>query len=435
MKHRLRLLGVLGLGAVLSSACSEGPSPLSNGYDEALRVETGPSFVLGVPEIVDDLSQLDVGAATGMVANGAGLFGGVPTAQIQASVPPGATIVGAYLYWGARGDDVDPSEIVVEKDLVSVMVTGAYAGESVIPGPDSHTLRVDLFPLFGDWSAETQTVDIDVPTDEGIEGASLVLLYTESTPGSLLLWDGNDFAYLLDGLETQERNFDFAMSTEERDADLWVIVGDVEGTRPHRLDYEVDGGAIGSVENPFGEGSPTRNGPEWDTYLMDLTIPAGSQSVRVQLFSENNGTGIGDPASMYWVVGALQIADPPPPPPPPGGGEGCTPGYWKQQQHFDSWTDYDPGDVFDDVFGVSAEAFGDMTLLEVLKQGGGGLKALGRHAVAALLNAASGGVSYDLTTTEVIDAFNAIHPGASKQEYNALKDEFAGFNEQGCPLN
>ena len=36
------------------------------------------------------------------------------------------------------------------------------------------------------------------------------------------------------------------------------------------------------------------------------------------------------------------------------------------------------------------DAFPGMTLLEVLSQGGGGLNALGRHTVAALLNAASG---------------------------------------------
>ena len=32
-----------------------------------------------------------------------------------------------------------------------------------------------------------------------------------------------------------------------------------------------------------------------------------------------------------------------------------------------------------------------------------------------------------------IDGFNAVFPG-SKRDYNALKDELEGFNEQGCPL-
>ena len=118
------------------------------------------------------------------------------------------------------------------------------------------------------------------------------------------------------------------------------------------------------------------------------------------------------------------------PPPPPGGGEGCTPGYWKQSQHFDSYpAPYTPNTLFSAVF---EDAFPGMTLVQVAAQGGGGLKALGRHTVAALLNGASAGVSYDLTAAEVIAAFNAAFPGG---DYEALKDVFEDFNEQGCPLN
>ena len=114
---------------------------------------------------------------------------------------------------------------------------------------------------------------------------------------------------------------------------------------------------------------------------------------------------------------------------PTGGGEGCTPGYWKQPQHFDSWTGYAPTDLFSSVF---EDAFPGMTLLQVLSQGGGGLNALGRHTVAALLNTASAGVDYDMTTQGVIDAFNAVYPGG---DYEGQKNIFAGYNELGCPLN
>ena len=78
------------------------------------------------------------------------------------------------------------------------------------------------------------------------------------------------------------------------------------------------------------------------------------------------------------------------------------------------------------------DAFPGKTLLEVLENGGGGLDALGRHTVAALLNAASSGVDYDLTTAQVISAFNAVFPGG---DYETLKNRFAGFNEQGCPID
>jgi hypothetical protein len=116
-----------------------------------------------------------------------------------------------------------------------------------------------------------------------------------------------------------------------------------------------------------------------------------------------------------------------PPPPPSGGSKGCTPGYWKQSQHFGSWKGYSPSQKFSTVF---ENAFPGMTLLQVLQQGGGGLDALGRHTVAALLNASSG-IDFGLTTAQVIQKFNDVYPGG---DYEALKNEFAALNERGCPL-
>lgn len=91
-------------------------------------------------------------------------------------------------------------------------------------------------------------------------------------------------------------------------------------------------------------------------------------------------------------------------PVPPGcetGGYGCSPGFWKQPQHLQYWVGYMPGDLYEVVFGVDA-SFPSMTLLQVLQEGGGGERALGRHAVSALLNSTSGEVDYGLTTAQVI---------------------------------
>jgi hypothetical protein len=115
------------------------------------------------------------------------------------------------------------------------------------------------------------------------------------------------------------------------------------------------------------------------------------------------------------------------------GTEGCTPGYWKQSQHFGNWVGYAPSDLFSSVFD---NAFPGMTLLEVLQQGGGGLIALGRHTVAALLNAASD-IDYPLSPQQVIDMFNDVFPGPAGLEpgdYEALKDQFEEYNSLGCPL-
>jgi hypothetical protein len=72
-----------------------------------------------------------------------------------------------------------------------------------------------------------------------------------------------------------------------------------------------------------------------------------------------------------------------------------------------------------------------MTMVQVLGQGGGGLNALGRHVVAALLNSTSPGVDYTYTQAQVIQMFQAVYPGTNAQ-YEALKDTLARENERGC---
>jgi hypothetical protein len=123
----------------------------------------------------------------------------------------------------------------------------------------------------------------------------------------------------------------------------------------------------------------------------------------------------------------LELADDP----PPSGGQGCTPGYWKQSQHFANWVGYSPNQAFSSVF---ANAFPNRTLLQVLSANGGGLNALGRHAVAALLNASSGSVDYDLSVQQVIDAFNAAYASGNAGVIEDQKTLFDMLNNQGCPL-
>ena len=68
--------------------------------------------------------------------------------------------------------------------------------------------------------------------------------------------------------------------------------------------------------------------------------------------------------SYQWWVKCL-------PPLPPF--EGCTPGYWKQEQHFDSWvpTGLQTTDLYGPLFGITP-SFSPNTLLDALGLGGGG---------------------------------------------------------------
>ena len=69
----------------------------------------------------------------------------------------------------------------------------------------------------------------------------------------------------------------------------------------------------------------------------------------------------------------------------------------------DEWADtgYDPAGDFDGTFGV--DFFNpDITLLDAVNLGGGGIKKVARHGTAALLNAADPDVNYPFTVAEVI---------------------------------
>lgn len=107
--------------------------------------------------------------------------------------------------------------------------------------------------------------------------------------------------------------------------------------------------------------------------------------------------------------------------------QGCTPGYWKN--HASEWPTgddeqplYAPGDDFDTTFGVNLFD-PDLSLADALNQGGGGVNALGRHAVAALLSAAHPDVNYPLDVGGVLAAVGAGN-----------KDLLEGYNELGCPI-
>ncbi|MCP4427648.1 MAG: hypothetical protein GY803_24455 [Chloroflexi bacterium] len=118
---------------------------------------------------------------------------------------------------------------------------------------------------------------------------------------------------------------------------------------------------------------------------------------------------------LMLVVGSAQAT---------GQLEGCTPGYWKN--HLDSWQGYAPDDSYADVFGVPY----DKTLLQVLKTGGGGEKAMGRHAVAALLNAQQLTYRWD-----IVEVTRKVQRAYGYEIFEYYKDQFEYYNEQYCPLN
>ncbi len=113
-------------------------------------------------------------------------------------------------------------------------------------------------------------------------------------------------------------------------------------------------------------------------------------------------------------------------------GDGLTPGFWKQPQHFDRWVQYSPDDSFEDVFVVQSKSTSGMTLLDALKKGGGGINALNRHAVAALLNHTNSYVSYLFSEASVI---SLVQQAYNSGDYEIIKMTLAYQNEMGSTLD
>ena len=134
-------------------------------------------------------------------------------------------------------------------------------------------------------------------------------------------------------------------------------------------------------------------------------------------------------SKVLGISGKINIGAFTPTPAEPG--EGCTLGFWKQEHHFGFWPDpYHPDMPFEGAFG-NVDDYEDLTLLDALKLGGGGIKALLRQTTAALLNAQHPDINYLYLTAEVISKFQtAIASG----DYETTKDLFDAANEAGCPL-
>jgi hypothetical protein len=502
------------------------------------------SETLGPPSI-------PISAGSSILAEGVGLVLAQP-GIINLAVPAGATVRQVLLYWeGQHSTPAGDNGIVVNGNAV----TGTLIG-----GPDFFFLRNGTLPVYSSTyraditALNLVTAGVNALSVQGLafdianNGAGVMVIVDDGTNAGLQLRDGNDLAYRffpVPRLGTVPKTYTFDAASVARTARLSMFFSSVQGTvstggpqRPNRIAI-----TIGAVTTNYDDVLNSSDGEEWDTWTVDLAIPAGAAQVTVEPLSGPGGdqdpnTPAPRPASFAWLAAGfslpcagtigdfvfrdrdcdglqgtgdagipdvkvlllsasgqvldstrtnaqgfyafnglcggsyhVQVVSSTLPPgltpttcsntpnvannsncsPAPvtlpasgsddltidfgycdaGGGEGCTPGYWKQCHHFGIWTlPYRPSTRFSAVFD---NAFPGKTLLQVLKLNGGGLNALGRHTVAALLNSASAGVDYDLTPAQVIAMFNSAYPG-SAATYEGLKNTFERLNEQGCPL-
>ncbi|MFN3755504.1 MAG: hypothetical protein ACK4RM_00975, partial [Flavobacterium sp.] len=113
--------------------------------------------------------------------------------------------------------------------------------------------------------------------------------------------------------------------------------------------------------------------------------------------------------------------------------EGCTIGYWKN--HTNRWcANYSTSTLYGSVFVNAPSQLANLTLLQVINLGGGGINNLGRQSVAALLNACHNEVDYFFgSTATIINLVNqAFLTGGNAP--GLLATQLDGYNNAGCPL-
>jgi len=124
-------------------------------------------------------------------------------------------------------------------------------------------------------------------------------------------------------------------------------------------------------------------------------------------------------------------------------GQGCTPGYWKNNWDKKNGTAWGPTGVDGDSTTLGDVGFDGFTVLDgddtsfidALHAGGGGEKALMRHAAAAYLNASHPDVNYGVSAADVVAHVNSALASGSEDDIEDLKDDLDEYNNQGCSLD
>ncbi len=294
---------------------------------------------LGAPAVA-------IASGTGVAAAGVGLAESQP-GTIQINVPSGARVEQVLAYWTCQYRISGDPEIEVD----STPVTGASIGGPAvffdIEGVPvySETYRADITGL-GLITSGPNSVPIGGLACGGAfenSGAGILVIYSMASapPAVIDVRDGQDLAFCAfeDPLTTTvEQEFVFAPTDADRTAKLWLLVASVHSLsggqrRANRIKVTVDG-----AESYVNDALSSSDGTAWDTLGLDVLVPAGASSVKVQVLSEDatdllqGGSGCPAdprPASLNWLAAGLSV--------PTGPAVGtCTQGYWKN--HPGQWS-------------------------------------------------------------------------------------------------
>jgi hypothetical protein len=191
----------------------------------------------------------------------------------------------------------------------------------------------------------------------------------------------------------------------------------------------IDSGRVNGNLNVNFTPTPLTTG-EMKSYAVFIAVLNEDGTIKAKLNGKWDVT-YPEPTSTPEPTPPTPEPTPPTPEPTPRDWQGCTPGYWRQTHHFDSWvpTSYAPTNSYNVTFGVNGAY---ATLRDAVGANGGGEGALARHAVAALLNAANPNVNYAYSVADIIAGVQAAY---ASRNFEPFKNALDTANNAGCPLN
>ncbi len=245
--------------------------------------------------------SIEIAAGNGVAVDVVGTRGSQQPADLQVEVPAGATVEQVLLYWNGtvrEGQPVD-TEITLDGTPVTGQVIGGptyFFGSN--PRIHSAAVRADITDLVALTPGSTTTLTVDgMNFDHENNGAGVIAVTDDGTGGTTSLVDGLDVAYANFSeprRTTVPQTVNFAASAQDRTMRITTMVGSVGENRPHAVDVTV-AGTTTRFENAIVD-----DGPEFGIADVAVTVPAGAESVTVELVSTDLGTDL-NPASLEWV--------------------------------------------------------------------------------------------------------------------------------------
>jgi hypothetical protein len=258
--------------------------------------------ILGPPSIA-------IASGTGFAVGGVGLIETPQPAAITVDVPAGATVKQVLLYWLSEHypqSGPDTTAIVNGINVTGESIGGPINFFSVVY---FETLRADITAIAGVGPGANTISIAGIDSSFRTAGAGVLVIYDDGSEAHIELLDGQDLAYwrLAAPLDTTVPvSFYFEPANVERTATLPMLVGSVGNVRPN-LTTITAGDLVQEYENLFS----SFDGAEWDSILVQATVPAGADHITVHIASQAL-VSEGNPASLSWTAAGISIPKPEP---------------------------------------------------------------------------------------------------------------------------